>query len=174
MNHFLSRRLFGFILFALFVLLWASLTKIDTHSWQEESRMATIQALVEQNTFIIDYTEFNRTGDKVFINGHYYSDKPPLLSVVAAGAYAILHNVFQLTLDPKICVPDEDRGACRVFNGKLFRFTAFYWLTLIFIGGSSALLVTLFWKALLDAGASGLLATSFAVVLGLTSPIAPY
>ena len=136
--------------------------------------MATIQALVEQNTFIIDHTEFNRTGDKVFINGHYYSDKPPLLSVAAAGAYAILHNVFQLTLDPKICVPDEDRGACRVFNGKLFRFTAFYWLTLIFIGGSSALLITLFWKALLDAGASGLLATSFAVVLGLASPIAPY
>jgi hypothetical protein len=39
--------------------------------------MATVQTLVEQGTFIIDRTEFNRTGDKVFIDGHFYSDKTP-------------------------------------------------------------------------------------------------
>ncbi len=156
------------------MIIWALLTKIDTHSWQEESRMATIQALVEQNTFIIDHTEFNRTGDKVFVNDHFYSDKTPLLSVVAAGAYAILHNTFHLTLDPTICVPDNDPAACRVFDGGSFRFTAFYWLTLIFIGGSSALLVTLFWKAMLDVGAGGILSTGLALAVGLASPIAPY
>jgi hypothetical protein len=174
LNDLLARRWSGVILFVCFMLLWALLTKVHTHSWQEESRMATVQTLVEQGTFIIDYTEFNRTGDKVYINEHFYSDKTPLLSVAAAGAYSILHNTFGLTLDPTICIPDEDPAACRAFTPTGARFTAFYWLTLIFIGGSASLLVALFWWAMLQAGASGTLATALAVALGLASPIAPY
>ena len=173
-NDGLARRGFGLVLFVAFMLLWASLTKVYTHSWQEESRLATVQTLVEQGTFIIDHTEFNRTGDKVFIDGHFYSDKTPVLSVAASGAYAVLHNVFGLTLDPAICVPDEDRAACRALTPTGTRFTAFYWLTLIFIGGSASLLVVLFWRAMLQAGAGGLLATALAVALGLASPLAPY
>lgn len=174
LNELLSRREWGVILFLVFFLGWALLTKVDTHSWQEESRMATIQTIVEQGTFVIDHTEFNRTGDKVFVNEHFYSDKTPLLSVAAAGAYSILHDAFGLILDPAICVPAEDPSACRVFTPTGTRFTAFYWLTLIFIGGSSALLVALFWHATLQAGASGTLATALAVALGLASPLAPY
>ncbi len=174
LGDFLTRRWFGALLFVALFLLWAFLTKVHTHSWQEESRMATVQTLVEQGTFVIDHTEFNRTGDKVFFNEHFYSDKTPLLSVAAAGVYSILHNVFGLTLDPTICVPDEDVAACRTFTPTGTRFTAFYWLTLIFIGGSASLLVILFWHALLNAGASGTLATALAVTLGLASPIAPY
>jgi hypothetical protein len=173
-NDLLTRRWFGVVLFVALMLAWALLTKVHTHSWQEESRLATVQALVEQGTFIIDHTEFNRTGDKVFINGHFYSDKTPLLSVAAAGAYSILHNAFGLTLDPTICVPDEDSAACRAFTSAGARFTAFYWLTLLFIGGSASLLVVLFWRAMLQAGASGALATALALALGLASPIAPY
>jgi hypothetical protein len=173
-NDRLARRWFGLVLFVAFMLLWASLTKVYTHSWQEESRMATMQTLVEQGTFIIDHTAFNRTGDKVFIDGHFYSDKTPVLSVAAAGAYAMLHNIFGLTLDPAICVPDEDPAACRALTPTGTRFTAFYWLTLIFIGGSASLLVVLFWRAMLQAGAGGLLATALAVALGLASPLAPY
>lgn len=174
LDRVLSRRPIGRLLFLGFLLLWALLTKVHTHSWQEESRMATVQALVEQGTFNIDQTDFNRTGDKVFINDHFYSDKTPLLSVGAAGAYWILHNLFGLTLDPTICVPDEDSAACRVLSPTGARFTAFYWLTLIFIGGSSALLVALVWRALIGAGAGGTLATLLALTLGLASPIAPY
>ena len=174
LDRVLSRRPIGLLLFIGFLLLWALLTKVHTHSWQEESRMATAQALVEQGTFSIDHTEFNRTGDKVFVNEHFYSDKTPLLSVGAAGAYWVLHNVFGLTLDPTICVPDEDATACRVLSPTGPRFTAFYWLTLIFSGGSAALLVALFWHALVSAGAGGTLATALAVTLGIASPIAPY
>jgi hypothetical protein len=169
-----AHRSIGFLLFAAFIVVWALLTKVHTHSWQEESRMATVQTIVEQGTFIIDHTEFNRTGDKVFVNGHFYSDKTPILSVAAAGVYSILHNVFDLTLDPTICVPDEDIAACRAFTPTGTRFTAFYWLTLIFIGGSSALLIALFWKALIALGVGGTLAMALAIALGLASPIAPY
>jgi hypothetical protein len=174
LGDFLARRWFGVVLFVAFMLWWALLTKVQTHSWQEESRLATVQALVEQGTFIIDHTEFNRTGDKVFIHEHFYSDKTPLLSVAAAGAYFILHNAFGLTLDSTICVPDEDVAACRAFTPTGTRFTAFYWLTAIFSGGSAALLVALFWWAMLRAGAGGVLATALAVALGLASPLAPY
>jgi hypothetical protein len=174
LDDLLALRWFGIALFVAFMLVWALLTKVHTHSWQEESRMATVQTLVEQGTFIIDHTEFNRTGDKVFINGHFYSDKTPALSVAAAGVYAVLHNVFGLTLDPTICVPDEDPAACHAFTPAGTRLTAFYWLTLIFIGGSASLLIVLFWRAMLQAGAGGLLATALAVALGLASPLAPY
>lgn len=174
LDRVLARRPIGLLLFIGCLVVWALLTKVHTHSWQEESRMATVQALVEQGTFIIDHTEFNRTGDKVFIRDHFYSDKTPLLSVGAAGVYGVLHNVFGLTLDPTICVPDEDVAACRAFTPSGTRFTAFYWLTLILIGGSSALLVALFWRAMLDAGASGTLSTALAIALGIASPIAPY
>ncbi len=174
LNTLLTRRSTGLVLFALFWLLWAALSKAHTHSWQEESRMATVQALVEQGTFSIDHTEFNRTGDKVFVGGHFYSDKTPLLSVAAAGVYAILRHVFGLTLDPAICVPDVDLSACRAFGPAGLRLTAFYWLTVIFVGGSSAGLVALFWKAMIDRRAEGLVATGLAIALGLASPIAPY
>jgi hypothetical protein len=169
-----AHRSIGFLLFAAFIVVWALLTKVHTHSWQEESRMATVQTLVEQGTFIIDHTEFNRTGDKVLVNGHFYSDKTPILSVATASAYSILHNIFGLTLDPTICVPDEDPAACRAFMPTGTRFTAFYWLTLIFIGGSSALLVALFWATMIERGVGGTLATALAIALGLASPIAPY
>ena len=172
LDRMLARRPIGLALFVGFVVLWALLTKVHTHSWQEESRMATVQALVEQGTFVIDHTEFNRTGDKVFINDHFYSDKTPLLSVGAAGAYWILYHVFGLTLDPAICVPDKDLAACRAFTPTGTRFTAFYWLTLIFVGGSSALLIALFWRAMLDQGAGGTLATALAVSSGASLTLA--
>ncbi len=46
-DYILSRRPIGLLLFVGFFVLWALLTKVHTHSWQEESRMATIQTLVE-------------------------------------------------------------------------------------------------------------------------------
>ena len=136
--------------------------------------MATVQALVEQSTFIIDHTVFNNTGDKIFVSGHFYSDKTPLLSVAAAGLYSVLHNVFHLTLDPVDCIPDDDPAACRAFGPGGPRFTAFYWLNLVFIGLPSALLVVLFWKALIDQQVGGFAAVGLAVLLGIASPIAPY
>jgi hypothetical protein len=171
----LSRRSVGWILFALFLLLWAALAKAyTTYSWQEESRLATIQALVEQGTFIIDHSEFNRTGDKIFINGHFYSDKTPPLSIAAAGFYSILYNVFGLTLDTTVCLPDKDPAACRLWGPDGPRFTAFYWLNLVFMGIPSALLVALFWKAMIERQVRGSLATGMAIALGIASPIGPY
>jgi hypothetical protein len=174
LNTRLAHRATGFALFAIFLLLWAALTKAYSQSWQVQSRMATVQTLVEQGTFVIDRTVFNNTGDKIFVNGHFYSDKTPILSVAAAGAYAVLRNVFGLALDPEFCLPDDDPLACRAFGDGEPHLTAMYWLTLILIGVPSALLVALFWRELIKRGVGGLAATGLAVLLGIASPIAPY
>jgi len=60
--------------------------------------MALTQSLVENYSLSIDSSTFASTGDKVFINGHYYSDKPPLPSILAAGVYWPLYQ-FGLKLD---------------------------------------------------------------------------
>lgn len=77
--------------------------------WNDGSRLATVEALVDQHTFIIDHSVFVEiprganaprpyspgnehlllagTGDKMFIGGHFYSDKSPIPAILMAGAY---------------------------------------------------------------------------------------
>lgn len=63
----------------------------DIRGWNDASRMATTQALVEYGTFSINQSEFLGTGDKVYVNGRFYSDKPPVPSIIAAAIYAPLY-----------------------------------------------------------------------------------
>jgi hypothetical protein len=81
--------------------------------WNDGSRLASVEALVERGSFCIDGTTFlqpdpehfargtppydpgnpamhSGTLDKLLIDGRYYSDKPPLVSVPLAGAYRVL------------------------------------------------------------------------------------
>ncbi|MFT5287296.1 MAG: hypothetical protein ACI8TQ_003481 [Planctomycetota bacterium] len=82
-----------FVLFAFLIALLV-FTKDGAGSWADGSRMGTIQALVEHGTLALDDTDFLWQGDKVFINGHYYSHQPPMLALVGAVPYWVLHNVF--------------------------------------------------------------------------------
>lgn len=87
--------------------------------WNDGSRLATVEALVDQHTLAIDRTIFVRTPeiadtapnpyapaddalrqegtkDKLFIAGHYYSDKSPVPAVVLAGWYQLLQSTTGL------------------------------------------------------------------------------
>jgi hypothetical protein len=79
--------------FLLFLLVFAVFTKSYVGSWNDASRMATIESLVERGTFAIDNSTYNWTGDKVYIKEHFYSDKPPVLSFLAAGPYFLMKNL---------------------------------------------------------------------------------
>lgn len=79
--------------FYILILITLLSVKPAASSWNDYSRMATIQSLVEQHTFIIDNSDFVNTGDKVFINGHYYSDKPVISSIIGAIVYFPLYHV---------------------------------------------------------------------------------
>lgn len=73
-------------------------TRFQQASWNDGSRFATVQNLVEKHSFTIDHSMFF-TFDKVWIGNHFYSDKPPLLSLIAAVPYYFLHATGRNLVD---------------------------------------------------------------------------
>jgi hypothetical membrane protein len=118
-------------IFILFLLLFGLSTKRAVSSWNDASRMATIQALVEQHTLIIDHTAFVKlTSDTYTYQGHTYSSKPPLLAVAGAAIYAPLYWAgITFGRDPSL---------------------PYYVITLLTIGILSALGIAYFWKTLVE------------------------
>jgi hypothetical protein len=78
--------------------------------WNDGSRLATVESLVDRHTWIIDQSIFvqvpdsgtpspypphdralleHGTQDKLFIDGHFYSDKSPVPAVLMAGCYQL-------------------------------------------------------------------------------------
>src|SRR5262245_44064961 len=62
--------------------------------WNDGSRLSAVEALVDHGTFAIDDSVFvndspsrHGTKDKLFIDGHFYSDKPPVMSLLIAYVY---------------------------------------------------------------------------------------
>ncbi|MBT9313957.1 hypothetical protein IXB50_00775 [Leptothoe spongobia TAU-MAC 1115] len=92
--------------------------------------MALIQSLVEHRTFIIDDSIFSRTGDKVFFNQHFYSDKPPILAILASPIYFVLYRLG-------ISLASQE-------------WLAYYLITLLSIGILSALGLAVFRKIIKD------------------------
>jgi hypothetical protein len=89
-------------------------------AWNDGSRLATVESLVDYHTFAIDQSIFvqvpqpnsphqrspyalddagvsSGTGDKLLINGHFYSDKSPVPAVLLAGCYQLLQWCGGLT-----------------------------------------------------------------------------
>jgi hypothetical protein len=100
---------------ALFALLSA---RPHAGSWNDGSRLATVEALVDQHTLAIDDSIFvqvpadqrfapypaddlglqaHGTGDKLYIQGHYYSDKSPTPALLLASVYQVLQWLTGLT-----------------------------------------------------------------------------
>jgi hypothetical protein len=89
--------------------------------WNDGSHLAAAESLVDRGTFIIDDSIFVRvpaerspyapsdggqlgTRDRVYINGHFYSDKPPVVSMLLAAWYAALQwgLGLQAAADPRL------------------------------------------------------------------------
>ena len=147
-NHYIK-------LFLIFFLLFALLTKPTVSSWNDQSRMAQIQSIVEHQTLIIDQSMFSSTGDKYFFNNHFYSDKPPLLAIYASPIYFILKSVG-------LSFEQNTRWVC-------------YLIVLFSMGSLSALSLTIFRKILKDfSPASDQWADVVTIVAGSATMILPY
>jgi hypothetical protein len=85
-------------IFFAFLFLFAVLTKLETNSWNDASRMATIESLVDFHTFSIDRSTYISTGDRYFYDNHFYSDKPPIMALYSSVFYVFLKNAFNLTI----------------------------------------------------------------------------
>ena len=72
---------------------------LDRMSDDEQSRMATIEAIVERHTLAIDRTLFaDTTRQKIQLHGHLYSDQPPALAALLSGPYWVMHQ-FGVTFE---------------------------------------------------------------------------
>ncbi len=84
-------------------------------SWNDGSHLAAAESLVDRGTLSIDHSIFvevpdNRspyepsdeglaqrgTLDRVYVRGHFYSDKPPVVSLWLGGLYWVLQRGFDL------------------------------------------------------------------------------
>src|SRR5207244_7533603 len=88
--------------------------------WNDGSRLATVECLVDYHTLAIERSIFvqvppcddpaapspyaddeslrlHGTGDKLFIKGHYYSDKSPVPALWMAGVYQVWQCCTGLT-----------------------------------------------------------------------------
>ena len=68
--------------------------------WNQNSRFDLVRAVLEQGALRIDAYHEN-TGDKAFVNGHYYSDKAPGLVLLALPAAAATRPLLRAVgVDP--------------------------------------------------------------------------
>jgi len=145
-----------FKIFTIFFILFAVLTKTNVSGWNDLSRLAQIQSIVEHSSFAIDRSPLAIvTGDKYFFNGHFYSDKPPILALYAVPFYVLLKAFgFEFGLD-------LDR--------------AYYWLTLLSIGLLSILGLIIFRTILKEFfHASDEFANLITLITGAGTLILPY
>ena len=101
--------------------------------WNDGSRLATVESLVDYHTLAIDQSIFVRpsipgtdkpapyaaddllsaifgTGDKLFIDGHYYSDKSPVPALALALAYFAIEQTIGLRAS------DHADSFCRILT----------------------------------------------------------
>ena len=58
----------------------------EPRSWNDGSRLATVHCLIDFHTLSIDGSQYS-TFDKIYVAGHYYSDKSPLPALPMAAMY---------------------------------------------------------------------------------------
>jgi hypothetical protein len=149
------------ILFLGIFSVWAVQTKTQLISWNESSRLAAVQALVERQSWQIDDLPLGgHTGDKIFFKGQFYSSKLPLLTVITTVPYQVLHRIFGSSLKLEAC---DEKEVC-----------AYYWLSLIVIGLSSATLVVLFYQAIQHFNLPATISLSITLLFGFGSMMWPY
>jgi hypothetical protein len=160
-KHLSARAWIAPLLAVVFFAICILLTKTKPDSWNDISRVAAMESLVENGTWAIDASPWiDLTQDKVFLNGRFYSGKMPLLSWLGAGLYAGLRTVGGLSL-----APDCDTAA---------RGCAYYWITLILMGAPAALMIALFYDFARRMNLSLGVAALGTLALGVGTMVFPY
>src|SRR5688572_11379165 len=71
----------------------------------ELARLATIQAIVEQDTLAIDQTSFIHTKDKIEVGEHLYASQPPVMAALLSSIYQIIYSMGLRLDDNPVVVP---------------------------------------------------------------------
>ncbi len=95
----------------------------------DTSRFAHMESLADYGVSYIDQSRYSWTVDKVTINGHDYSNKPPVPAIIGAGVYLLIREATGWTF-------------------ATHETSCIYLLTLILAGIPTAFLVAMFYLAL--------------------------
>lgn len=150
----------GVVLAILFLVACFFAVKTQPESWNDTSRVAAIESLVERGTWAIDgSTWVNITKDKILINEAFYSDKMPLFSVLGSGVYAVLHSIG---------------GSLASNCSEVARFCAYSWLTLVLVSIPASILIWLFFDYATRMKMPLWAAIAGTIALGIGTMIFPY
>lgn len=141
-------------IFLVFLLLLIIFTKQYVTSWNDGSRIAAIESLVDYSTFAIDRSLFLATGDKYFYEGDFYSTKPPIFALLSSGVYFVIHSLG--------------------FSFQSNYRATYYLLTILVIGGTSCLGGVYFYKILRRLQAPPLWADVLLFLIFTSTLILPY
>lgn len=134
--------------------------KTESVSWNDASRVAAIESLVERGTWVIDGSLWvNLTQDKILINDKFYSDKMPFFSLLGAGVYGILYLLG---------------GSLAPNCSELARFCAYSWLTLVLVSIPASILIWLFFDYAARLNVPRWAAIVGTIALGAGTMIFPY
>jgi len=156
-----------------FTLLWTLFIHARAYSTNDASRLAAIEALVHRGTWAIDDSPF-ATIDKIRVNGHFYSDKSPLMSLVGAGVYFVLHHGFGMTLKADGCVPDLNQAHCRALLEPAQADWVYVLLTFLMVSAPATLMLTLVYRLARQSAWPNGGSLAFVALLGLGTAIFPF
>ena len=128
---------------------------IRPSDWNIASRLGLVKAIVEEKRLVIDsYHEGDLyTGDKAFVNGHYYSDKAIGASLLGALVYLPIYEMIRQPLPTDLFI---------------------MLTTVLAISIPCALLAPLFYSIALRIVKEKWIALSVALTISLATPIFPY
>jgi hypothetical protein len=147
------RKLEQFIIFLIALTFYGYF--IRPADWNISSRLGLVKAIVEENRLMIDSYQKGEfpTGDKAFVNGHYYSDKAIGASLLGALVYLPIHGLIR-----------------QPFPAQLFIML----VTILTISVPSALLAPLLYTIALRIVKEKWMALTIALCISLGTPIFPY
>jgi hypothetical protein len=100
----------------------------------DRSRLASVDSLVERGTWIIDESRFHSEPgsdysiiDKVKVGDHFYSSKPPVLPLLMAGEYWVVHHLTGMDFDHR-----DSRKALIWLLTYTFTGIPFLWMGVLF------------------------------------------
>ncbi|WP_420631972.1 hypothetical protein [Candidatus Leptofilum sp.] len=157
-----------------FTVVWILFIHSRAYSTNEASRMASIESLVHRGTWVIEDSSFAHTLDKIQVDGQFYSTKPPMLSFLGAGVYAVLHHGFGQTLTWRECIPDLLETNCRAILELGEVDWVHFILVLLLVSTPATLILALTYRFARRHGFANWSSLLFTAVLGLGTALFPY
>jgi len=125
-----------FFLFAIFLILF---TEPYLNTFNTVSRYLAIESIVEDRDFVVD-DKYRATADIIYRDNHYYSSKPPILTIAASSVYYVAHNFFNQDF------PEFNDNTQMEYYYSIY--PTVYVTGLIFVGFTFWLMLLYFYKTL--------------------------